>query len=92
LKQENRVRGSTGHFLLKPLILSVSQICDDSQTSAKFVIHRFILLKPTKFLCSLQSSLKADKTWWYLLISDVFYDTFLVQSLWLANQLQKLHE
>jgi len=62
LKQENRVRGSTGHFLLKSLILSVSQTCDDSQTSAKFVMHNFIPLKPTKFLRSLQSRPKADNT------------------------------
>jgi len=62
LKQENRVRGSTGHFLLKPSILSVSQTCDDSQTSAKFVMHSYILLKPTKFLCSLLSRLKAHNT------------------------------
>jgi hypothetical protein len=48
LKEENRARGCTGNFLLKPLILSVSQTCDDSQTSAKFVMHTFLLLKPTQ--------------------------------------------
>jgi len=62
LKQENRVRSCTGYFMLKPLILSVSQTCDDRQTSAKFVMRTFLLLKPTKFLCSLQSRLKADNT------------------------------
>ena len=55
-------------------------------------MYSFILLKPTKFLCFLQSRVKGDNTWCYLLISDAFYDTFLVESLWLANQLQKLQE